>query len=211
MNDFLNNNIADLAGEIAGNFVYSHTCNGEKFHMAHLKTKRRSGVDDTIPIMVSDRLLNFDRGKDYNGIRVALKGQFRSYSKRNGSRSKLELFAFATEFLPESKDEYINFVSLNGVICKEPTYRTTPSGREITDVFIAVHRPYGTVDYIPCIAWGRNARYARNFEVGNDIHIAGRMQSREYIKKHADGTRETRIAYEVSASEVYVIEKESEE
>lgn len=205
MNDVRVNNTAELAGEIVSDFTFSHNCNGESFYSMYLRVLRKSGNSDTIPVMVSDRLV--DVAKNCIGYQAMIVGQFRSHNNNNEGKGKLELFVFATEFHFGEK-EVVNSVYLNGYICKPTAYRTTPFGREIADVLIAVNRPYNKSDYIPCILWGRNARYASKLEVGTHIQLEGRIQSREYIKKLDDGTQETRTAYEASVSRIDVAESE---
>jgi len=201
------NNQVTLIGEIASNFEFSHECYGEGFYTAMLSSERTSGQKDIIPIMVSERLV--DVKADWIGRFVIVNGQFRSYNKHDEERNHLILSVFVrgfkeTEFEHEEpgsgNDE--NDISLDGYICKSPTYRKTPFGREITDILLAVNRSYGKSDYIPCIAWGRNAVYASGLEVGTRLRIEGRIQSREYQKRISDDEYETRIAYEVSVSKM---------
>lgn len=207
MNREIKNNQVTLIGEIVSNFEFSHELYGEGFYTAMLASERTSGQKDIIPIMVSDRLV--DTGADWTGRFVKVLGQFRSYNKHEGERNRLILSVFAREFeefeeLPFS-DNYSNHISLDGYICKKPTYRETPLGREIADILLAVNRQYGKSDYIPCIAWGRNARFASGLEVGTRLQIEGRIQSREYQKRISDDEYETRTAYEVSVSKLTVV------
>lgn len=204
----LENNKVNIAGVICSDFNYSHTLCGEKFYIADLEVERTSGKSDIIPIMVSDRMIKIE---DLTGVSVEITGQFRSYNKHIDGKSKLLLtvFALEIEFL-ENFTYNNNNVELIGYICKEPIYRTTPLGKEIADVFVAVNRYYGKSDYIPCICWGRNARYVGNLDIGTKISIAGRLQSRTFLKKIDEETTEERVAYELSASKVEVVE-ESEE
>ena len=132
-------------------------------------------------------------------------GQFRSYNRHEENKNKLVLSVFVREVnLLESEDEIQrpNSIFLDGYICKEPVYRKTPLGREIADLLLAVNRPYGKSDYIPCICWGRNARFAESFAIGGHIQLWGRIQSREYQKKIDENEYEKRIAYEVSVSKM---------
>ena len=212
MNREIKNNQVTLIGEIVSNFEFSHELYGEGFYTAMLASERTSGQKDIIPIMVSDRLV--DTGADWTGRFVKVLGQFRSYNKHEGERNRLILSVFAREFeefeeLPFS-DNYSNHISLDGYICKKPTYRETPLGREIADILLAVNRQYGKSDYIPCIAWGRNARFASGLEVGTRLQIEGRIQSREYQKRISDDEYETRTAYEVSISKMEVVEETEE-
>lgn len=204
----LDNNKVNIAGVICSDFKYSHTLCGEKFYIADLEVERTSGKSDIIPIMVSDRMIKIE---DLTGVAVEISGQFRSYNKNIDGKTKLLLtvFVLEIEFL-ENFTYNNNNVELIGYICKEPIYRTTPLGKEIADVFVAVNRYYGKSDYIPCICWGRNARYVGDLDIGTKISIAGRLQSRTYLKKIDEETTEERIAYELSASKVEAVE-ESEE
>lgn len=204
----IENNRVTISGEIVSDFEFSHEVFGEGFYIANLSSKRESDIADIIPIMVSGRLA--DVKADWKGRYVKVEGQFRSYNKHSNRKKKLILSVFARELeeieaLPFSEDE--NHISLDGFICKEPKYRKTPLGREIADILLTVNRPYGKSDYIPCICWGRNARFVGNLEVGMHIQIEGRIQSREYFKKISDTETETRTAYEVSVSKVSVIEE----
>ena len=183
----------------------------EKFYTSNIIVRRLSGVFDSIPVMVSERLI--DISKDYTDCTILVTGQFRSYNKHEGDKNRLLLSVFAREisFNEEIIEEHnLNDISLDGYICKAPIYRETPLGREITDIMLAVNRPYGKSDYIPCICWGRNARFVGQLEVGAHVRISGRIQSREYQKKLEDGDVETRTAYEVSASKVDLVEEEEE-
>lgn len=207
------NNKVTLSGEIVSNFEFSHECYGEGFYTAMLASERTSGKKDIIPIMVSDRLV--DVRADWMGRFVKVSGQFRSYNKSEGERRHLELSVFVREFedITEERDfglEDENQISLDGYICKPPTYRKTPLGREIADILLAVNRPYGKSDYIPTICWGRNAVCASGLEVGARLQIEGRIQSREYQKQIEDGLHETRTAYEVSVSKLTVVEETEE-
>lgn len=204
----IENNKVSVIGEIVSEFTYSHEVFGEGFYMAEISVNRLSDQADIIPLMVSERLL--DVTKDMRGQVVEASGQFRSYNRHEGMKNRLLLSVFVREieFLDEF-DDYTktNQIFLDGYICKSPVYRKTPLGREIADVLIAVNRPYGKSDYIPCIAWGRNARYASTFEVGGRIRVWGRVQSREYTKKIDETESLKRIAYEVSVSKLELSEE----
>ena len=165
--------------------------------------RRLSNSDDRIPLMISERLI--DVTQDYRGEYITVNGQFRSYNKHDENKNHLVLSVFVREitFVEEELDgAKTNNIMLDGYICKNPIYRKTPLGREIADLLLAVNRPYGKSDYIPCICWGRNARYASNFEVGEHVQIFGRIQSREYVKKITETETEKRTAYEVSVSKL---------
>lgn len=209
MNNGIKNNQVTLSGEIVSNFEFSHEVFGEGFYTAMLESERQSGKKDIIPIMVSDRLV--DAGADWIGEFMKVSGQFRSYNKHEEKRNRLVLYVFATGFGTHIEEfdgdfENENHISLDGYICKQPIYRKTPLGREIADILLAVNRPYGKSDYIPCIAWGRNAVYASGLEVGARLQIEARIQSREYQKRISDDECETRTAYEVSISKIETVE-----
>ena len=193
------NNQVTMMGEIVSAFQFSHEVFGEGFYMVELAVSRLSNYSDYIPLMVSERLI--DTEQDYTGQFIRISGQFRSYNRHEEKKNRLVLSVFVREleFLDEiDENEKTNQIFLDGYICKMPIYRKTPLGREIADILLAVNRPYGKSDYIPCIAWGRNARYASNFQVGTRVCIWGRVQSREYTKKISESECETRVAYEVS-------------
>lgn len=206
----LDNNRVSVAGEIATDFMFSHEVYGEGFYLTTILVNRLSDRVDEIPLMVSERLMDVTR--DYRGELVEAEGQFRSFNRHEGTRNRLVLSVFAREiFFPQEEVEpaRTNRIFLDGYLCKAPIYRKTPLGREIADLLIAVNRPYGKSDYIPCIAWGRNARYASGFEVGNRLRIWGRVQSREYTKRISETQLEYRTAYEVSVSKLEFADKET--
>ena len=204
------NNQVIIMGEIVDDFTYSHEIFGEAFYMVNIRVERLSDSEDLIPVMVSERLL--DVTKDYKGLKIEVVGQFRSYNRHEEKKNKLVLSVFAREIdfvdeMPENSKT--NQIFLDGFICKPPIYRRTPLGREIADILLAVNRPYGKSDYIPCICWGRNARFAGTFQVGSRCLVWGRIQSREYVKKLGEGEMEKRIAYEVSVSKLETVYEES--
>ncbi len=199
------NNKVTVMGEIVSEFSFSHEIYGEGFYMVDILVPRLSESADLIPLMVSERLL--DVKADYRGMNAKVSGQFRSYNRHEERKNKLVLSVFVRdwEFIDEvERSEMTNHIELDGYICKEPVYRKTPLGREIADILLAVNRPYGKSDYIPCISWGRNARYANEFEVGSRCRVIGRIQSREYMKKLSEEQVEKRVAYEVSVSKLEV-------
>ena len=180
----IENNKVSVIGEIISGFTFSHEVFGEGFYMVDVAVNRLSENADIIPLMISERLLNVR--EDYRGCTVEAIGQFRSYNRHEGVRNRLVLSVFVREihFMEEFTDyTKTNQIFLDGYICKTPIYRKTPLGREIADLLLAVNRPYGKSDYIPCICWGRNARFASTFQVGEHVQILGRIQSREYVKK----------------------------
>lgn len=199
----IENNQVTIMGEVASEFVFSHEVFGEGFYMVDVLVRRLSNSDDRIPLMISERLI--DVTQDYRGEYIMVSGQFRSYNRHDEQKNRLVLSVFVREvsFVEEELDgAKTNNILLDGYICKAPIYRKTPLGREIADLLLAVNRPYGKSDYIPCICWGRNARYASTFEVGEHVQILGRIQSREYIKKLTETETEKRTAYEVSVSKL---------
>ena len=197
----IENNQVTIMGKIASEFFYSHEIYGEGFYMVDVEVERLSDSTDLIP--VSERLL--DVNQDYTGQLISVSGQFRSYNRHEEKKNKLVLSVFAREieFIDQvDENTKSNQIFLDGFICKEPIYRKTPLGREIADLLLAVNRPYGKSDYIPCICWGRNARFASTFQVGDRCIVWGRIQSREYMKKISEEELEKRVAYEVSVSKL---------
>ncbi len=220
--NYLENNYLTLVGKVTGEKKFSHEIYGERFYIFNLEIPRLSGVADIIPITISERLINEETLSE--GQKLLVKGQFRSYNSYESEKNRLILTVFAKDVkvITEEeqreeenemtkKDVITNEVVLVGYICKKPIYRQTPFGREIADILLAVNRAYNKSDYIPCIAWGRNARFCQNLEVGAQIKIVGRVQSRTYEKKHEDGSVETRVAYEVSVGSLEVIEENNDE
>lgn len=204
---FIENNQVQIMGEIISEFSFSHEVYGEGFYMMDISVKRLSDSYDIIPVMISERLI--DVTQNYKGEMIQIFGQFRSYNRHEEKKNRLVLSIFAREisFVEEENDKIkSNQIFLDGYICKNPVYRRTPLGREIADMLLAVNRPYGKSDYIPCICWGRNARFASGFEVGGHVQIWGRIQSREYVKRLENNTTEKRVAYEVSVSKLEYLE-----
>lgn len=204
----IENNQVTIMGQVATGFAFSHEVFGEGFYIVEVLVRRLSNSRDRIPLMISERLI--DVTEDYTGEYIVVNGQFRSYNRHEEQKNRLVLSAFVREvaFVDEESDgSKTNSILLDGYICKEPIYRKTPLGREIADLLLAVNRPYGKSDYIPCICWGRNARYASGFEVGEHVQVLGRIQSREYVKKISETETEKRIAYEVSVSKLECMEE----
>ena len=217
--NYLESNYLTLVGKVTGDKEFSHEIYGERFYIFKLSIARLSGNADIIPITVSERLINDDMLKE--GNKLLVKGQFRSYNSYENEKNKLILTVFAKDIV-ELKDEeedsefvkkdgVTNEVVLIGYICKKPIYRQTPFGREIADLLLAVNRAYNKSDYIPSIAWGRNARFSQTLEVGTKVKVVGRVQSRQYEKKYDDGRVETKIAYEVSIGSLEVVEEANTE
>ncbi len=202
------NNEVRVAGAVKSEPEFSHELFGEKFYTLKIDVKRLSDVSDEVFITVSERLCDIDNLTA--GTFICVKGQFRSYNNYYSDDRKLILTVFAKELFAIDQDEVDNpnLIYLNGFICKEPQYRKTPLEREITDILIAVNRLYNKSDYIPCIAWGRNARFASNLKVGQNVKIWGRIQSREYQKRIDEDTSITKIAYEVSVSKIELAAEE---
>ena len=199
----IENNQVTIMGEVVSGFTFSHEVFGEGFYMVDVSVKRLSNSRDLIPVMISERLI--DVTQDYTGEFLMVTGQFRSYNRHEEQKNRLVLSVFAreAEFIDEEPDgAKTNTILLDGYICKLPIYRKTPLGREIADLLLAVNRPYGKSDYIPCICWGRNARFASTFQVGEHVQLIGRIQSREYMKKLSETETEKRTAYEVSVGKL---------
>ena len=203
----IENNKVSVIGKIVSDFTFSHEVFGEGFYLVDLEVNRLSDQADVIPLMISERLV--DVTGNYLGCTVEAIGQFRSYNRHEGSKNRLVLSVFVREihFMEEFTDyTKTNQIFLDGYICKTPIYRKTPLGREIADILLAVNRPYGKSDYLPCICWGRNARFAGKFEVGTHIHLWGRIQSRTYQKRLEDDVVEKRTAYEISVNKIECVE-----
>ena len=201
------NNQVTMIGEIVSEFEFSHEVYGEGFYLVDISVSRLSDSVVYLPLMVSERLV--DVTQSYIGETISVSGQFRSYNRHEEKKNRLILSVFVREleFVDEIEDDIkSNQIYLDGYICKEPIYRKTPLGREIADLLVAVNRSYGKSDYIPCICWGRNARYASSFEVGSHVEVYGRIQSREYIKKIGEEQTEKRVAYEVSVNKIEFLE-----
>lgn len=204
--ELLQNNEVQLWGKIASSPVYSHTVIDEKFYEFNLDVPRLSDSSDIIPITISEKLL-LNKDFSLNSV-VALTGQFRSYNKVVDGKSKLMLTVFVREVCDVDTNKNPNLITLKGFLCKEPIFRTTPFKREITDILLAVNRAYNKSDYIPAIAWGRNARFVKDLSVGTKLEIEGRIQSRIYQKKLSETQTEQRTAYEISISQLKIIENE---
>ena len=226
--NYLENNYLTLVGKVTSEKKFSHEIYGERFYSFDLSTPRLSGNADIIPVTVSERIINDDMMAI--GSKLLVKGQFRSYNSYENEKNRLILTVFAKDIekLEETsenvqedgnednqneftkKDTVTNEVVLVGYICKKPIYRQTPFGREIADILLALNRAYNKSDYIPSIAWGRNARFCQNLEVGTEVKIVGRIQSRNYEKKYEDGTIVKKVAYEVSIGSLEIV-KNSED
>lgn len=208
--DLRQNNTATVSGEIVSDYSFTHEVYGEKFYTFNLASKRLSSNSDIIPITISERMGVFDSLKI--GNYVSINGQLRSYNDFSQKKNHLVLTVFTKDIEFNCEESSVpNQIVLNGFICKPPVYRTTPFGREIADILLAVNRAYGKSDYIPCIAWGRNARFSGKLEVGDNIKLTGRIQSRNYQKKTENGEILEKTAYEVSISKLELVEKNKRE
>ena len=202
-------NTIHLKGQICQNLQFGHELFGEQFYVTTLRVPRLSGAEDYLPITLSERLLMDE--PITNGSTICLDGQLRSYNKVIEGSGRLLITAFAQKLLDyDTDEENPNKVQLTGALCKPPSYRTTPFGREIADLMLAVNRSYGKSDYIPCITWGRTARYASNLKTGDKVQLVGRFQSRAYQKQLPDGTTLNKIAYEVSVSRLSSLKTETQ-
>jgi single-stranded DNA-binding protein len=209
MDKLLENNNVELVGEIVSDFRFSHEVYGERFYLVDVAVKRTSETIDYLPLLISEYLI--DVNTNHIGEIIHVTGQFRSYNRHEELKNRLVLSVFVREieFIEEETEEMkSNQIILDGYICKDPIYRKTPLGREITDLLVAVNRSYSKSDYIPCICWSRNARHASGLPLGTHLKITGRIQSRDYIKHHSNGEEEERRAYEISASRIEVISDE---
>ena len=209
MENYSENNIVEIGGKIVKEPVLSHEIYDEKFYRFEIETKRLSEITDVLPIIISERLIDIASLK--NGQIVHVSGQVRSYNQQTETKSKLVLTIFAKE-IELTDDESIltlNDVNFNGFLCKAPIYRKTPLGREIADILVAVNRSYKKSDYIPCILWGRNAKFCSKLPVGENVKIVGRIQSRKYEKTLEDGTVVEKVAYELSVSKFSLAKNEN--
>lgn len=217
--NYADNNHLVLMGKVTSEKRFSHEIYGESFYIFDMEVPRLSSTQDIIPVTISERLI--PEGTLEIGKQVLIKGQFRSYNSYENEKNKLILTVFAKDIFfedeieselnkEENKEIVSNEVILTGYICKKPIYRQTPFGREIADLLLAVNRAYNKSDYIPAIAWGRTARFCQKLEVGTEVKVTGRVQSRAYEKKFEDGTVETRVAYEVSIGSLEVINQKED-
>ncbi len=207
--DLKENNNINLIGKVISDYEFNHEVYGEGFYSFFIETNRLSNSTDTLPVTISERLINNDILKKGNMVEIS--GQIRSYNNYSENKNRLILTVFVREIKEvdlSTQNKNPNQVTLNGYICKKPIYRTTPFGREITDILLAVNRAYNKSDYIPCISWGRNAVFSNRLEVGENLLIYGRMQSRIYQKKLENGETFEKTAYEVSISKIEVLPKQ---
>lgn len=207
VDNVITSNKVYVEGKVASEPEFSHEMYGEGFYNFMIEVSRLSDMVDLLPVTVSERLVD---GIDISmGKCIVIEGQLRSYNKYTDGGNRLILTVFARDInVTEEKTKNPNQIFLDGYICKKPVYRTTPFGREITDMLVAVNRPYNKSDYIPAIAWGRNARFSEKLSVGDHVRIWGRVQSREYQKKLSEGETVAKTAYEVSISKMEKVEEE---
>ncbi|MBE5731028.1 MAG: single-stranded DNA-binding protein [Clostridiales bacterium] len=196
-----------LSGTVFSKPKFSHELYGEGFYEFILEVPRLSEQKDYIPVTISERLMGNDLTE---GEKISFYGQFRSFNKLVADKSKLMLTVFVRDFAQGEEGGNPNIAELTGYVCKAPMYRTTPFNREICDVLLAVNRAYDKSDYIPCIAWGRNARFVKDIAVGQKLSVSGRIQSREYNKRLDNGDMETRTAYELSINKIFMEEDSRE-
>lgn len=196
----MNNNMVELWGKIKTEPKYTHSVMDEKFYEFILEVPRLSDSSDLIPVTISEKLFG-ECSLEVNSV-IAIRGQFRSYNKLENGKSKLMLTVFVREMQEVDTTKNPNVITLIGYVCKSPIYRTTPFKREITDILVAVNRAYNKSDYIPAIAWGRNARFSKNLDIGNKVKIEGRIQSRIYQKKLSETEIENKTAYEISITKI---------
>ncbi len=198
----IENNVVKIGGIVASKLELSHELYGEQFYKFYIEIERLSGQKDKLPVIVSERSIDINNFAE--GLAIKLEGQYRSYNQIIGdNKSKLILTIFVKDIevgCEEEKVKTLNELTMTGTICKAPIYRKTPLGRDIADVLLAVNRAYNKSDYIPCILWGRNAKFCEKLGIGEDVKVVGRIQARNYEKKFPDGTAESRVAYEVSVS-----------
>jgi len=204
------NNVVKIGGTIASNLEFSHEIYDERFYKFFVDVERLSDLKDPLPVIVSERIIDINNIQI--GDSVLVEGQFRSYNELNDVKSKLVLSIFAKEIKLSNEEDVskINDIILEGFICKKPIYRKTPLGREISDMLVAVNRSYKKSDYIPCILWGRNAKYSETLEVGTKVKLSGRVQARVYEKKQVDGESIKHIAYEISVAKFGLNEDKQE-
>lgn len=212
MESKLKNNLVEIGGKLASEIKLSHELYDEKFYKFYIETNRLSDSSDKLPVIISERIIDINTLN--KGDIVHISGQFRSYNEpidETKSKLVLSIFTKSIEKVEDSDILTLNDATFTGYICKAPIYRKTPLGREIADLLIAVNRTYKKSDYIPCILWGRNAKFCENVAVGTLVKLNGRIQSRSYEKKHEDGTVEEKIAYELSVSKFSLVKDENNE
>ncbi|AWZ49172.1 single-stranded DNA-binding protein [Hathewaya limosa] len=208
MDNLMSNNNIYLEGTVISNLEFSHDMYGEGFYSFYIEVSRLSDAKDKLNVTISERLLTTFDVKI--GADVIIEGQLRSYNKYVDGANRLILTVFARDIYEcTERSKNPNQIFLNGFICKRPVYRRTPFGREIADMLLAVNRPYNKSDYIPTIAWGRNSRYSKTLDVGDNIRIWGRLQSREYQKKVGEDVIQ-KMAYEVSISKMERVDDDGE-
>ena len=200
MDDLMYNNVAKITGKISSEYRSYHEIKGERFLLVNVDVLRKSGEVDVLPVVISEKLLSpVITSAPY----VSFTGQVRTFNKDDGS---VETYLFAKDAEPAEKDTYINEVRLKGFLCKKGFYRTTHSGRKVVDFILAVNRPFNKSDYLPILAWGKDAKYVQGKDIATEFEIVGRFQSRKYLKKNADNKQE-KTAYEISSSQIIAVNK----
>lgn len=195
-------NYITIRGSLLELPVFSHENHGRRFYRFTLEVARLSGTLDLLPVIAEEQLIS--ALDPCGGEMLTVTGQIRSHNRRTETSRQLLIFIFATGIVAED-GESINDVILEGLLCREPTYRRTPLGREICDVMLAVPRAFRRADYLPCILWGRTAQEIARCHTRDRIRICGRLQSRVYTKLTESGSVE-RTAYEVSALSAEILE-----
>lgn len=198
-------NLARFVGTLATEPEVDHRIGDNVFYKCNLQVQRTSGTCDTIPLLLGERKLNQLSYRLRVGMRISVSGMVCTYNVKDGERTHLKIYVLVS-YIDTVISEELNEVILSGYLCKQPIFRRTPFGKEITDIMLAcnfyVSENKKRVAYIPCIAWNRLARDISYMEVGDAFNILGRFQSREYLKKLPDGSSEIRTAYEVSIMEL---------
>ena len=198
MEEEARSNYCLLRGSVSEPPRFSHESRGERFFQFSMDVERLSGAVDTVHVLAREQLL--DALETDGGGKLCVQGELRSFNNRSGVGPRLVITVFARELsLGPGEDE--NRILLTGTLCKTPTHRITPMGREICDLMLAVNRRYGRSDYLPCIVWGLSAREAACWDVGDTVRLRGRLQSRRYTKL-IDGQSVEKVAYEVSVMEI---------
>lgn len=199
--DLINNNTAKITGKISGEYKFYHNILGEDFLSVDLEVKRKSGEVDLLPVVVSEKLLT---SQVKEAAYVSFEGQIRTFNKADGS---VETYLFAKDAEVSEEGTFVNEVKIKGHLCKKGKYRTTYTGRKVIDFILAVNRPFNKSDYLAILAWGKDAKYVQDKDISTEFEITGRFQSRKYLKKTEDGSKEERLAYEISSSQIIAINK----
>lgn len=202
-------NKGKLIGKLVGGVTNKFEVEGENFFEGKIEVARLSQTSDVLPFTISEKLVKAYNLNLNEESEVAFQGELRSYNRIIDGKSRLILSFFVKEVKEiVDNDEGTNDLTLTGFICKEPVFRTTPFNRQICDILLAVNRPaFNKSDYIPCILWGRNAKFIQNQKVGTKVTLSGRIQSRNYKKEIGEGEVIEKTAYEVSCQKIFIDEK----